>query len=65
MHNARKSSEFDENQLATQQDLQNRLAKNVSVPALAAEITRLLKLLGKHPGTVERVAQYLAEKPIG
>ena len=62
MHNAGKSSEFDENRRAIQQDLQNRLAKNVSVPVLAAEITRLLKLLGKHPGTVERVAQYLAEK---
>jgi hypothetical protein len=62
MHNARKSGEFDENRPAIQQDLQNRLAKNVSVPVLAAEITRLLKLLGKHPDTVERVAQYLAEK---
>lgn len=62
MHNARKSSEFDENRAAIQQDLENRLAKDVSVPVLAAEITRLLKLLGKHPGTVERAAQYLAEK---
>ena len=62
MHHARKSSELDENRLSIQEDLQNRLAKNVSVPVLAAEITRLLKLLGKHPGRVERVAQYLAEK---
>ena len=62
MHKAGKSSESDENRLAIQQDLQDRLAKNVSAPVLAAEITRLLKLLGKHPGSFERVAQYLAEK---
>lgn len=62
MHNAGKSSEFDETHLAIQQDLQNRLAENVSAPVLAAEITRLLKLLGKHPGSFEHVAQYLAEK---
>lgn len=62
MHKARKSRESDENRLAIQQDLLDRVAKSVSVPVLAGKITRLLKLLGKHPGTTESVAQYLAEK---
>lgn len=63
MPGASKSRKFDqEHQLAIQQELEHALAENVSVPALAHEITRLLKSLGKQPGTIERVAWNLAEK---
>jgi hypothetical protein len=63
MPGATKSRKFDqEDQLAIRQELEQALAKNVSVPVLAREITRLLKSLGRQPGTAERVACYLAEK---
>src|SRR5215212_3232384 len=40
--------------------LENRLAKPVSVEQLAAEIMRIVKPLGRKPGSPETVARYIA-----
>jgi hypothetical protein len=53
---------MEEDQGVIQQELQRRLGENVSAGELADEIARLLKPLGKNPGTFESVAQYLANK---
>ena len=53
---------LEEDHFTNWQGLERRFVKSVSVPELSAEITRLLKLLGKKAGTFENVGQYLAEK---